>query len=289
MFDIHLTPELLQAVAHGNLPLELFHRMMLAHAVQVSPRAGRELDRWRFEGPGAEVVGQIEGGRYGDVFDRLGPRLGIALDTAAKQRSQAELELAELRRLPAAERPRRVRRSRRRFRSPALVDEALAAGWSELLTSPESALHWADVAFWIAVRLDTDPRLKDALGTEFRLRAQALRATAAHFDEPATALVELEAIRAEARSSFGHWPELEAEVAVLEGLVLRRGGLENRAAQCLHRALDLLEELEPEDRPWLTLAEHELAALGPCRGALAGHVQPWQALSTHARRLKPAP
>lgn len=263
MFDIHLTPDLLHAVARGKFPLEIFHRMMLAHAVRVSPRAGRELDRWRFERPGAEVVGQIAGGRYGDVFDRLGPRLETALDTAAKQRCQAEIELAELRRLPAAERPRVVQRSRQRFRSPALVDEALAAGWSDLLDSPESALHWADVAFWVSARLDTDPRLQEALGTEFRLRSQALSATATHLDEPATALVELGAIRTEARASLGQCPELEAEVAVLEGLLLRRGGLKRRAAECLQRALDLLEELEPEDRPWLTVAERELEALGP--------------------------
>lgn len=261
MFDFHLTPELLQAVARGAFPVDLFQRVMFAHAVRVSPHARRELDLWRFERPGAEVVGQIGGGRYGDVFERLRPRLETALETAAKQHSQAEIELAELRSLPAEERANRVRRSRGRFRSPALAEEALAAGWADLHESPKSAYHWADVAFWIAARLDTDPRLQAVLGVELRLRAQALRATVAHLEEPSAALVELEAIRGEARSALGLEPELEAELAVLEGLVLRRGGLTKRAAERLGRALELLDELEPEDRPWLIVAERELAAL----------------------------
>lgn len=262
MFDFHLTPELLQAVARGAFPVDLLQRVMLAHAVRVSPHARRELDLWRFERSGADVVGQIGGGRYGDVFERLRPRLEAALETAERQHSQAERELAELACLPAADRTLTVLRSRRRFRSPALVEGALAAAWSELDEDRTSAGAWAEIALWGASRLEIDPQLRETLAAGFRSRAQALGTVARCLDEPERCLVELEGIRCEARQTLGHAPDLEAEFGVLEAFVLRRQGLTRQAAESLRRVHSWLDELEPEDRPWLNLAERELAALG---------------------------
>jgi hypothetical protein len=272
MFDFHLTPELLQAVARGAFPVDLFQRVMLAHAVRVSPRAYRELERWRFERPGAEVVGQIGGGRYGDVFARVGSALRPALAQAARHQAQAAEELREVACLPPAERLARVCPSRRRFRSAAFVDGALAKAWESLPEDPPSASAWADVAAWSAVRLGAEPPLGETLRQEFRLRSQAFRAVVKHLDEPQKGLLDLGRRLTELRQDLGDNPELEAELAVLEGILLRRAGLPRRAASSFARAFDRLADAEPEDRPWLRVAERELEAVcpdvSPCRPSI---------------------
>lgn len=235
--------------------------MLLAHAARVSPRVLRELDHWRFERPAAPVIGQIAGGRYGAAFERLGARLASVQAAAERQRRQADRELAELSQLPAARRPAVVRAARRRFRTPAFVEAALAAGWGVLLDDAVGALHWAEAAFWSSVEVKLAEGARASVQSELRLRAQALRATADHLDSPAPGLVELASISGEMQRELLSSPDLEAELAVLEAVLLRRTGRARRAFEALRRALEILDEVAQEDRPWLPVAHRELEAL----------------------------
>jgi hypothetical protein len=180
---------------------------------------------------------------------------------AERQRRQAERELAELSDLPAARRPAVVRAARRRFRTPAFVEAALGAGWRVLLDDPMDALLWSEAAFWSAVEVKLDEGARPSVQTELRLRAQALRATSEHLDGPAPGLVELASIRGEAQRELLSSPDLEGEVSVLEAVLLRRAGRGRRAFEALRRALEILDEVAQEDRPWLAVAHRELEAL----------------------------
>lgn len=216
MIDVHLSVELLEAVADGSLSRETFERLALEHALAVSPRARAAVAGAVAAPAPPEPTTAPES--YDAVFERVQANAGALLAAKGVDERGAALDFAELLRLPTSAWPSRVQSSRLRFRSPSVAERLLAYAKTALLEGrPAEVLDAARAAFWVARRLEPGHQ---ELQREATLRASAYEAMASRAQGDLTAARRLmESVReARARGDLGGDPLAEIEVAFFEGL-----------------------------------------------------------------------
>ncbi|MDX1996219.1 MAG: hypothetical protein SF066_00760 [Thermoanaerobaculia bacterium] len=221
MFDVHLSLELLEAVADGSLSRETFQQLALEHTLEKSPRVAA-LAAEVTAGAGTSAPSQPQD--YEGILDRVQASAGSWLAVRRLDEKGANLDFAELSRLPSSQWATRIQSSRRRFRSPSVAERLLAVAKVALAESrPNEVLDAARAAFWVARRLAESHEAYESLQRELTLRASAYEAMASRAlgDLAATRRL-LDIVRqARSRGELGGDPLAEAEVAYFEGLVDR--------------------------------------------------------------------
>jgi tetratricopeptide (TPR) repeat protein len=173
---MHITRDLLRAVASGELPPRLLARVGLEHLTAICPCCEREVAAWREE--------DRESDRPLDP-ELMVPLLAAATPQIAKAEERAERDFFELLALPVGARPARVARSRSRFRGPALVRRLLGASRESLSGDFETSYHLAALALSIADRsahtFDLHVLAAAAMGNACRAQCD-LRKADRHFE-----------------------------------------------------------------------------------------------------------
>src|SRR5262245_31542355 len=115
MADLHLTRELLRAVAQGELPVGVVSRLGFNHLMNLCPHCRREIEAWQKE-RGTKAA------NYTGVLEALPRVLEEQVPRIQADRRQAARDLKKLLALSPPERLPRIRRSRSHFRGAALAD-----------------------------------------------------------------------------------------------------------------------------------------------------------------------
>lgn len=170
MPDIHITRELLRAVARGELPPRLLTQIGTRHLMHLCAHCRAEIEAWQRErelGPRAD---------YGPVLnafiERQLPRLEHGQRAALR-------DLKALLALPREERAGRIKRARLHFRGSALAELLLAESQKRIHADPRDALHLADLAATVMQHSPTAPNAFDLFALADAYMANAVRATGA--------------------------------------------------------------------------------------------------------------
>jgi tetratricopeptide (TPR) repeat protein len=138
MVELHVTRALLEAVVRGDLPARALAEVAQEHLMNLCPDCRSEIEAFR--------AVRREPVDYHEAFARVYRRLEAEAPAIEAERRATESELADLLALTPEARLRRVGRSRRRFRSRALVERLLTASreaWTERI---EESFHLAALA-----------------------------------------------------------------------------------------------------------------------------------------------
>ena len=141
MADMHITRELLEAIARGEIPVRVLEDLVLEHLKRVCPHCRRELEEFAREQE-AERTGKSPGlgvEAVSAVLDRL-------LKDLQQGQDRARRDVAKLLTLPREERIAKVKRSRTRYRGPEVAWILLEESRSAVTVSPEEAEHLAELA-----------------------------------------------------------------------------------------------------------------------------------------------
>ncbi len=173
---MHITRDLLRAVARGELPPRLLARVGLEHLTAICPCCEREVAAWREEDLGSHRLLDPE---------LMVPLLAAATPKIAKAEERAEHDFFELLALPVGARLARVTRSRSRFRGPLLVRRLLGASRESLSEDFEASYNLAALALSIADRsahtFDLHVLAAAAMGNACRAQSD-LRKADRHFE-----------------------------------------------------------------------------------------------------------
>lgn len=180
MAEIHITRELLRAVARGELPAAVVSRLGLRHLMNLCPHCREEIAAWQRE-QGATVAD------YTGVFQTLPKVLEEQTPRIEAEGRRAARDLRTLLALPPSERLPRIRRSRSHFRGAMLADLLLRESRKYIPEAPDEAFHLAELAQAVVHHSPASPRTIDlaALATAHmgnaRKAAGELRAAEEHF------------------------------------------------------------------------------------------------------------
>jgi len=144
MADVHLTRELLWAVARGEMPASVVTEIGMRHLMSLCSTCRHEIAAFQRE------RGATAAADYDRAFQLLPALLGDQLPRLAREERGAGRDLEDLLALPRVERAARVRRARNRFRSPALVRLLVAESRKRVHADPEEAFHLAELARVVA-------------------------------------------------------------------------------------------------------------------------------------------
>jgi hypothetical protein len=150
--DIHVTRELLRAVARGELAERAFAQIQAEHLANLCPVCREEIRAWAAEQSAARSSHALKA--LPVVLGRHGP------DLEARRR-QAERDFEALLALPTAERRGRIDRARGRFRGPVLAERLLEESRRRTPADPEEGYQLADLARAVLHRSPDHP---DAFG-----------------------------------------------------------------------------------------------------------------------------
>jgi tetratricopeptide (TPR) repeat protein len=283
--DIHITRELLRAVARGKLSERGFAKIETEHLESLCPVCRREIQAWRAEGTSEEG--------YEYVLQALPAVLGRHASDLLRQSRQAERDLEELLATLPAERLARIGRSRTRFRGPVLAERLIQESRRRTPVNSEEGYDLAELARAVVQRSPDHPDTFSLLALASAQMANACRAGGdlrradehfqyVHFlvrDQGVTdsiALAQIDHLEGSLRKDqrrFGEAEELltrsamlfrisgdtaeTARVLLLLGSLYFYQGLFERAIEMAQAAL---ERLSPEEEPWLYLnGRHNLA------------------------------
>ncbi len=173
---MHITRDLLRAVACGELPPRLLARVGLEHLTALCPCCEREVAAWKSEPLGCDRPIKPE---------LMIPLLAAAVPQVAEAEERAARDFSELLALPVGARLARVARSRTRFRGPILIRLVLEASRKALREDYETAYQLAALALSIADRsaatFDLHVLAAAAMGNACRAQCD-LRKAETHFD-----------------------------------------------------------------------------------------------------------
>jgi tetratricopeptide (TPR) repeat protein len=119
MEDIHLSREILRAVADGTLPRSFLEEIKTEHLLNRCPHCRKEVQAYEAEQRGGASMIQR-------VLQILGALLGRLAAPTSREQTRAEQDLEELLSLTQEERERRIERARGRFRGASLIKLLLA-------------------------------------------------------------------------------------------------------------------------------------------------------------------
>jgi tetratricopeptide (TPR) repeat protein len=283
--DIHITRELLRAVARGELSERALAQIETQHLESLCPVCRREIQAWREEGT-AEVG-------YAYVLQALPAVLGRHASDLMKQTRQAERDMEELLAIPPAERLVRVGRSRSRFRGPVLAERLIQESRRRTPADPREGYDLAELARAVLHRSPDHPDTFSLLALASAQMANACRAggdlrqAEEHFQyvhflvrsqgvtDP-LALAQIDHLEGSLRKDQRRFAEAEelltraamlfrisgaavdtARVLFTLGALFFQQGLFERAIETTEAAL---ERLPPEEEPRLYLSgRHNLA------------------------------
>lgn len=233
--DVHLTPELIAALANHELPPVVFANLVLNHLLALCPTCRTALQT------------AYQRSQAADCFDRAFARAQDAVDERQGEKSQelrqARRELTELLRAAPDARPARVRRASARFRSPLLVDLLIEEARKVMRDEPEEALQLACLAREVAERVMVEP-----WSSESRARAAAHQGNASRIcGDFGSAEVSFSEARRLLKKGMVAEPLIHAEVARLEGS-LRMDQRRFQEAEVLLSQAVLLYRLTRETR-----------------------------------------
>jgi hypothetical protein len=114
MDDIHVSRELVRAVARGELSESFLNEVTLEHLLSLCPHCRAEIQAYEVEVQAGPSIWSRAIRAFAILLDRL-------LARGPREMRRAERDLQEILSLPASERAVRIERARTRFRSPALV------------------------------------------------------------------------------------------------------------------------------------------------------------------------
>lgn len=256
MSDIHITPELLEAVEKGNLPPRVLTELGWHHLMSLCPTCQRGFWEWqeRRSSPVADY----------DAAFRLLPVLveRHTLD-ADREQEAAKRDFRVLLKLPQEARLEKIKRATTRFRSLALANMLLAEAWSYIPAAPKSVAELAETAETVLLRAPHAQGYYEALARATAYRGNALRATGKIKDADERFKRTRSLIRNEDVTNL----LVYAEVDWLEGILRKDQHRFREAEALLIRSASLYhlagERIEAA-RPLLTLGlmyneRHELA------------------------------
>lgn len=166
--DVHLTPELLEALARYELPPVVFANLVLNHLVALCPKCRTAVQTTYQRASGDD-----------DRFARAFAAAERAVDEGRRDKSQelrqARRDLTELLRAAPEARGARVRRAIARFRSPLLVDLLIEESRGVVRDKPQEALRLALLASQVAERITAEPEASEKCVRAFAHLANAFR------------------------------------------------------------------------------------------------------------------
>jgi len=139
---MHITRELLQAVARGEVSPRLLAEAGLEHLTQLCPCCQEEYEAWKRDPKGKRESRP----------ELLLPLLGAAAPHLEQAERQAMKDFLALAALPAEKRLATIKRALTRYRGPRLVRLLLAEGRHRLHDSPDTAYDFAALALAVADR-----------------------------------------------------------------------------------------------------------------------------------------
>ena len=246
MSDIHITPELMEAVERGDFHPDVLRELEWSHLMHLCPTCRAGARAWLERAQGRSK-------NNGAALQVLPFVLARHTVDEEEKATQAERDLCDLLQLPQEERLAKIERARRRFRGVLLAHRLLNEAKRQVPGQPQEAHDLAEAAEKVLLRTPHSPGYFDALTRAAAYRANALRAGGR--------LREAAERMACARSFIRHEHVTEllvyAEVDWLEG-VLRKDERRPQEAEALLTRSAALFELAGEK----TEASRPLLALG---------------------------
>jgi tetratricopeptide (TPR) repeat protein len=166
--DIHITRELLRAVARGELSDRALALIEAQHLQSLCPVCRREVQAWREEQ-------RVEIG-YEYALQALPAMLGRHASDLVKQSRQAERDLEELLAIPPEERLGRIGRARSRFRGPVLAERLIQESRRRTPADPREGYDLAELARAVVQRSPDHPDAFSLLALASAQMANACRA-----------------------------------------------------------------------------------------------------------------
>ena len=170
MSDIHITPEILEAVEKGELPPRVLVELGWNHLQNLCPTCERGFRIWQERRRALPAD-------FDAAFRLLPVLVERHTAEAEKEREAARKDLRALLELPQEARLAKIRRATSRFRSLALTNLLLAEARSAIPADPQRVYELAEVAEAVLLRTPLAPGYFDALARATAYRANALRAT----------------------------------------------------------------------------------------------------------------
>src|SRR6185295_11701512 len=169
MNDLHLSREFLRAIAAGDLPPRTLLDMVLQHLFEFCPHCASEWDAYQREL-------RARPGSYARALAILPALLERELPKAQAEERQALKDLQDLLRLSEDRRISRIRRSYRRFRTPALAQLLVAECRKRLSSVPREAYHFAELAREVTNQVPESPIARELQALTLGEMANAIRA-----------------------------------------------------------------------------------------------------------------
>jgi len=166
--DIHITRELLRAVARGELTQRALAQIEAHHLESLCPVCRREVQAWREE--------QTTDRGYQYALQAFPAVLGRHAPDLLRQTRQAERDLEELLALPPAERLARLDRARSRFRGPIFAGRLIEESRRRTPADPREGLALAELARAVIHRSPDHPDSFALLALALAQMANACRA-----------------------------------------------------------------------------------------------------------------
>jgi len=141
MADMHLTRELLGAIARGEIPGRVLEDTMLEHLKSLCPHCKRELEEFA-----REREAELRSSSPTPSFEAVSVVLDRHLRDLRRGHDRARRDVETLLTLPPEERIARIRRSRTRYRGPQVVWLLLQESRGRVTVSPKEAEHLAELA-----------------------------------------------------------------------------------------------------------------------------------------------
>lgn len=227
MSDIHVTRELLRAVASGKLPPRALTEIGWRHLLRLCPYCSEEVAAFQRE--------RAAPASYDAAFRVLPVVLEKqAADLEAKT-AAARKDLRELLRLAPEERLRRIHRASNRFRGVTLARLLLDAAKKYMPAEPQTVHELAEAAEAVLLRTPDSPGLYDLFARAVAYRANAKRAQG----DLLAAGDTLRHARGLIRNKGATDPLVFAEVDWIEGALLRDQRQLKEAEELLVRAVNL--------------------------------------------------
>lgn len=227
MSDIHVTRELLRAVANGELPPRVLTEIGWRHLLRLCPYCSEEVAAFQRE--------RAAPASYDTAFRVLPVVLEKqAADFEAKT-AAARRDLRELLRLTPEERLRRIHRASNRFRGVTLARLILDEAKRHMPAKPQTVHELAEAAEAVLLRTPDAPGLYDLFARAVAYRANAKRAQG---DLLAAGDI-LRHARGLIRNKGATDPLVFAEVDWIEGALLRDQRQLKEAEELLVRAVNL--------------------------------------------------
>lgn len=265
MSDIHITPELLEAVERGDLPARVLVEVGWKHLMNLCStcRSGFEMWQRRRSAPSADY----------ETFRVLPVLLERHTQEAQEKQQRAERDLQELLALPQEERLSKVQRATTRFKGVMLAHMLVTEARKHVPSAPRAVQELAEIAEAVLLRTPHAPGYFDALTRAMAYKANALRA----MGNLPEASQRMKGVRTLLRQEEVTDTVVYAETDWFEGILRKDQRRFREAEELLKRAASLFRlagQTAEAARPLLTLGllyneERKLSqALEATRGAL---------------------